>query len=152
MKFPWQTIVVNDKGCRAILLTDGTHNLSNYPRATYKGEDWSCNRLSYNLNVSKIPCKIVNRKEGLILHSCDNKWCIEPSHLSLGTQSQNIKEAHQRNENPLAFNRNKPHSEETKKRLSEIFRGKKNGEVKISDIKKKNNEERIKKWKEQNHV
>ena len=28
----------------------------------------------------------------LILHSCDNKKCCNPSHLSPGTDSQNIKE------------------------------------------------------------
>lgn len=28
-----------------------------------------------------------------VLHSCDNKRCVNPAHLSLGTCSQNAKEA-----------------------------------------------------------
>lgn len=32
----------------------------------------------------------VHTMGGTILHSCDNSKCIEPSHLSLGTQSANV--------------------------------------------------------------
>jgi len=32
----------------------------------------------------------------VVLHSCDNKGCIEPRHLRAGTQSENIREAFER--------------------------------------------------------
>lgn len=47
-------------------------------------------RFSYEINNGEIP-------DGkLVLHSCDNKKCVNPSHLSIGNHSQNIKEAWER--------------------------------------------------------
>ena len=44
-------------------------------------------RFSYEIHNGKIP-------EGkLVLHSCDNKKCVNPIHLSIGNHSQNIQEA-----------------------------------------------------------
>lgn len=31
-----------------------------------------------------------------INHTCDNRKCVRPEHLQMGTQSQNIKQAHAR--------------------------------------------------------
>lgn len=39
--------------------------------------------LSYNLQIPKGFC---------VMHSCDNKSCVNPSHLSVGTQLDNIKD------------------------------------------------------------
>jgi hypothetical protein len=47
-------------------------------------------RLSYEIHYGKIPDGM------LVLHSCDNKLCVNPSHLSCGDHSQNIKEAWER--------------------------------------------------------
>jgi hypothetical protein len=44
-------------------------------------------RLSYQIHKGEIP-------EGMVvMHSCDNPSCVNPDHLSVGTQSQNILEA-----------------------------------------------------------
>lgn len=54
-------------------------------------------RYSYELHNGPIP-------EGLfVLHSCDNPSCVNPSHLRIGTQSENILEAYQkgRKVNPI---------------------------------------------------
>lgn len=33
---------------------------------------------------------------GVAMHTCDNKRCINPDHLELGSQSQNVKDAYSR--------------------------------------------------------
>jgi hypothetical protein len=47
-------------------------------------------RIAYQLYVGPIP-------EGMdVLHSCDNPNCVWPSHLHLGTKSDNLQEAYDR--------------------------------------------------------
>jgi HNH endonuclease len=47
----------------------------------------TAHRLSYTIHKGEIP-------EGMVvMHSCDNPACVNPDHLSVGTQSQNILEA-----------------------------------------------------------
>jgi hypothetical protein len=82
-------IIRHDDGCITPVLgqqPDGYHRLK------FKGETWPAHRLSYHLNVKKIPRKPPNLREGLVLHECDNKACINPGHIYLGTQKQNMKD------------------------------------------------------------
>lgn len=43
-------------------------------------------RISYELNHGPIPNNMV------IMHTCDNRKCVNPAHLKLGTQQQNIQD------------------------------------------------------------
>lgn len=51
-------------------------------------------------NVHRVACKHYNPNEPhedlLVLHSCDNRRCISPDHLSFGTPQQNAREAVER--------------------------------------------------------
>lgn len=60
------------------------------PTVYYKGELWRAHRLSYHLNVGRVPRIPASTKTGRILHTCDNAWCILPGHLYKGTQKRNI--------------------------------------------------------------
>lgn len=54
------------------------------------GRDISAHRFSYELHKGPIP-------DGMqILHSCDNKRCVNPDHLRAGTHLENIREAWER--------------------------------------------------------
>jgi hypothetical protein len=52
-------------------------------------------RLSYEINKGEIPSGMV------VMHKCDRPQCINPDHLELGTQADNVADMH-------AKRRNKP--------------------------------------------
>lgn len=47
-------------------------------------------RVSYRLFVDEIP------KDNVVLHRCDNKLCVNPEHLDVGTQADNLQDMHKK--------------------------------------------------------
>lgn len=54
---------------------------------------------SYRANHGPVPPGHV------VMHSCDTPLCVEPSHLSVGTQSQNMTDCHKRGRHPRSRKR-----------------------------------------------
>ncbi len=50
------------------------------------GKSYRANRISYSLFKGKIP------KGKFVLHHCDNPICVNPKHLFIGTQKDNIRD------------------------------------------------------------
>lgn len=127
IKFPREVVWVGE--CVAVALKGANCKQERVDTGRYRhshidGERWSNHRLSYHINVAPIPRRPENLKEGLVLHTCDNKWCIRPSHLYLGSQSQNMKDLFRRNEVHIAWHSESrkgkpghPQSEETKDKI-----------------------------------
>lgn len=79
-------------GCtKTVTKKDSSHP---YGRTTYKGKPITVHRLMYQLKKGVIP------ENMCILHSCDNTLCVNPDHLSIGTQGDNIRDMHKKQRHP----------------------------------------------------
>lgn len=64
----------------------GSLDAKGYGRCNHKGKSMKAHRLSWILNNGDIP-------PGMgVLHSCDVRNCINPDHLFLGTQKDNMQD------------------------------------------------------------
>lgn len=57
-----------------------------YGNIKLKGKDYKVHRISYQINFGEIP------KNMYVCHSCDNTWCVNPEHLFLGSQLDNVRD------------------------------------------------------------
>ena len=80
----WRYVEKTD-GCW--LWVGGSKSQKGYGKIEIKGKHKLAHRLSYEIHKGPIPDGL------LVMHSCDNPSCVNPDHLSVGTQSQNILEA-----------------------------------------------------------
>jgi hypothetical protein len=65
---------------------NGAQDGHGYGHLNVRGKPIKAHRISYELNVGPIP-------EGLfILHSCDNRRCVNPAHLSVGDAADNSRD------------------------------------------------------------
>ena len=58
-----------------------------YGMVWYKGSLVSAHRLAWEMHNEKVP------KGVQVLHKCDNRKCINPYHLFIGNQKDNIQDA-----------------------------------------------------------
>ena len=69
-------------------------NAKGYGRLRNDGGSTYAHRISYQLYKGEVPGDM------LVLHSCDNPTCVNPAHLRLGTNSDNMIDMYQRNRFP----------------------------------------------------
>ncbi len=69
----------------------GARSKSGYGIIWNKGENCSAHRISWELFNSQIPEKT------MVLHHCDNKTCVNPKHLFLGTAKDNTRDSVNKN-------------------------------------------------------
>lgn len=74
---------------------------SGYGQLSYANKQWSAHRLAYTLAKGAIPAGL------LVRHSCANKLCCNPAHLSVGTYKDNADDR-ERDGNTARGQRTKP--------------------------------------------
>lgn len=65
---------------------NGYRDKTGYGRMTYEGKAMLTHRLAWIITFGNIPSK------KNILHICDNPPCVNPAHLYVGTQAENVRD------------------------------------------------------------
>lgn len=99
-----RSIPIPFAGCWLWLLSCGNHGYGNVSSSmTSTGRSGTAHRLSHEAFKGPIPVGM------LVQHSCDNKWCVNPDHLSLGTDKTNSDDKHRKGRDNLADRKFPPH-------------------------------------------
>lgn len=111
------------------LWTGGT-NSGGYGNHFIQGRLCGTHRLMlYWLGILPHPIHTGSRAEGLVLHSCDNPLCVNPGHLSVGTNTRNQQEAYARGRRAQPRGSEHANSKLTPEQAAEIRRAYAAGEM-----------------------
>lgn len=90
MKIPLEDSIIKTESCW--VWTKSTK--AGYGQVMVDKKRWTAHRLFYTLHKGQIPDGM------LVCHTCDNKLCVNPEHLYLGTHVDNNNDTYRRNRMP----------------------------------------------------
>ena len=106
---------VDDEGC---FIWQKGKDTGGYGRIKINGKSKTVHRVAYETLVGEIP-------KGLhVLHTCDKRACLNPDHLFLGTNNDNVQDMVKKNrqKGPTKFPTQRKFSEELIKEIREDYR------------------------------
>ncbi len=80
----WTFVEKKDNGCWE---WKGATVVGGYGTLTFNNKNYRAHRISFDMVNGEIARGL------LVLHKCDNPPCVNPSHLSIGTNDDNMKDA-----------------------------------------------------------
>jgi DNA-binding transcriptional regulator YiaG len=110
--------------------TSHTSNRGGYTEYHFNGKKYVLHRYIYEECFGEIPDNMIVR------HKCDNRLCINPEHLELGTHLENMKDMTDRKRQ--CRGENSPFAKLTEKDIPEIRKMLQDG-IKMTDIAKRYN-------------
>jgi HNH endonuclease/CENP-B N-terminal DNA-binding domain len=98
------------------------------PGLNGKPLDWGAHRISWSLHFGEIP------KEKHVLHKCDNRSCVNPKHLFLGTNKDNVDDKMKKGRHHSLDREHNPRAKLTTKLVIEIRNKYSSGKVRQIDL------------------
>lgn len=83
----------DESGSDCIEWATPARNGSGSRPAFHYGRNEGAHRVAYDLHCGELP---EGNGDEVILHSCDNKMCVNPAHLSRGSKSENTRQWYER--------------------------------------------------------
>lgn len=99
-----------------------------YGQYIYNGRDVSAHRYSYFINFGEFDTKLH------VLHHCDNRKCVNPSHLFLGTNLDNVRDMVKKGRQSHPIGEANGRSKITEKDVIKIYKMYDSGKYKQNEI------------------
>jgi len=111
IRFSRKVIIRQENDCWDF---DGFHDQGGYGKFRYNGRQIAASRAAYIFYIGPIPIGMC------VLHVCDNPGCVNPSHLKIGTNLDNITDRNNKNRNAHPIGEKHPKAKLTDLMVKEI--------------------------------